>query len=143
MLTQAEANLLIAMRKDFTSTDTITIRPGTDETFDLIGDDKRERFLLDLWRGTIKLSKVTYQTRSRRSIVLVRLDIEGSPHENPDGDIIACPHIHIYREGFEDKWAYSIDSSLFTNANDIYDALNDFFRYCNIQNVPPIQRELL
>ncbi|MFW9280162.1 DUF6978 family protein [Glaesserella parasuis] len=26
---------------------------------------------------------------------MVRLDIEGPPHRNPDGEEIICPHIHL------------------------------------------------
>ena len=41
--------------------------PGSDLTLDLIGNGNRERFLLDLWRGTFKLSKIKYQTRGEGS----------------------------------------------------------------------------
>jgi len=65
-------------------------------TLDLIGNDNRERFLLDLWRGIFKLSKVKYQTRGRQIIVLARLDINGAPHTNPDGGKVTGTHLHIY-----------------------------------------------
>mgnify|MGYP000935963742 FL=1 len=75
MLTQAEANALIAMRKRFVAPRPISLPPGIDETHELIGEDKREHFLLDLWRGTMRLSKYKMQTRGRIIVVLVRLDI--------------------------------------------------------------------
>src|SRR3972149_8634104 len=111
MLTQSEADALIAMRKVFVNPDTISLSPGTDETHDVVGDDKREQFMLDLWRGTIRLSKIKYQTRGRRVIVLVRLDIDGAPHTNPDGAQLIGTHLHLYREGYEAKWAFSVDTA--------------------------------
>lgn len=143
MLTQTEADALIAMEKNFENRRTITIPVGTDQTRELIGADQRERFLLDIWRGTLRISKVKYQTRGRKVIVLVRLDIDGAPHTNPDGTRIDGAHLHIYREGFEDKWAYPIDTGEFSNVSDIYDAFGDFCRYCNIRNVPSLQRGIL
>ncbi len=88
MLTQAEAETLIAMEKTFIHPATISIPPGTDQTHELIGSDKRELFLFDLWRGIFRLSKLRYQTRGRKIIVLVRLDVNAAPHSNPDGNKI-------------------------------------------------------
>ena len=143
MLTQTEADALIAMEKTFEIRRTITIPVGTDQTHELVGADQRERFLLDIWRGTLRISKVKYQTRGKKVVVLVRLDIDGAPHTNPDGTRIDGAHLHIYREGFEDKWAYPIDPEEFSNLSDIYHAFRDFCRYCNIRNVPSLQRGLL
>jgi hypothetical protein len=61
--------------------------------------------MLDLARGQIKLTKATYQNRARQAIVLMRLDLDGPPHRNPDDQEIPCPHLHFYREGYGDKWA--------------------------------------
>lgn len=143
MLTQSEADALIAMGKTFLNPVMISIPPGTDQTHELIGDDKRERFLLDLWRGTLRLSKLKYQTRGRKVIVLVRLDIDGAPHTNPDGTKLIGPHIHLYREGYEDKWAHPIDPTEFGNVSDIYRAFEAFCQYCNITGIPSLQRGLL
>jgi len=143
MLTQTEADALIAMGKEFVRPVTISIPPGADQTHELIGDDKRERFLLDLWRGTLRLSKIKHQTRGRKVVVLVRLDIDGAPHTNPDGAKLSGTHIHLYREGFEDKWAFPVDSEGFQNPSDIQRTLEDFYRYCNVRNAPPFQGGLL
>jgi len=143
MLTQSEADALIAMGKTFMSPVTISVTPGTDQTHELVGDDKRERFLLDLWRGTLRLSKIKYQTRGRKIIVLVRLDIDGAPHTNPDGTKLNGTHIHLYREGYEDKWAFSVDPAEFGDPSDIRQTLEDFYRYCNIKNTPPFQGGVL
>ena len=142
MLTQIEADNLIAMRKTFIDPVTISLPPGSDQTHELTGEDNRERFLLDLWRGTIRLSKVRYQTRGRKVIVLVRLDIDGSPHTNPDGAKLEGTHLHIYKEGFEDKWAYPIDSQFFRDIANIQLSFDDFCRYCNIKS-PQFQDSIL
>lgn len=70
MLTQTEADTVIAMEKTFVNPVTISMPPGADQTHELVGDDNREQFLLDLWRGTLRLSKIKYQTRGRKVIFL-------------------------------------------------------------------------
>lgn len=142
MLTQTEANSLISMGKSFVDTATIVLLPGIDDTRELIGDDKHERFLLDLWRGTLRLSKYKYQNRARTAIVLVRLDIDGSPHTNPDGQQIGGTHIHLYREGYEDRWAFPLDQEVFKDVRNPTGLLEDFCGYCSIRGLPPIQEEL-
>ena len=47
--------------------------------------DKRETVLLDVTRGPIKLTKATFQNRARQEVLLMRLDLDGPPHTNPDG----------------------------------------------------------
>ncbi len=143
MLTQAEADALIAMQKRFSSPATISLPAGTDQTHDLIGVGRNEKFLLDLSRGTIRLSKVKFQTRGRSVIVLVRLDLDGGPHTNPDGSHVGKTHIHLYREGFDDKWAYTIDPTIFSTPGDIEETFNSFCEYCNIGEVPNFQEGLL
>ena len=96
MLTQAEADFLIRMQKSFAEPVTISLPAGADLTHELIGSDKKEKFLLDLSRGTIRLSKVKFQTRGRAVIVLVRLDLDGSPHTNPDGGATLAELISIF-----------------------------------------------
>lgn len=143
MLTQTEADALMAMGKAFQTHEAISLHAGVDATRELLGDDQRERFLLDLWRGTLRLSKLRFQTRARRIIVLARLDINGSPHTNPDGTKLGRMHLHVFRDGYEDRWAYPIDPATFKNLQDPRQALLDFCGYCNIRDLPPIQEGLL
>jgi len=141
VLTQTEADGLIAMNKRFENPRTITMPPGADESYDLVGDDPRERFLLDLWRGTLRLSKLKFQTRGRKIIVLVRVDINGSPHTNPDGQRVEGTHIHRYRAGYDDKWAVPLDPTEFSDTSSIEQAYRDFCRVCNIIEIPTFQPE--
>lgn len=142
-LTQDEANALIRMEKHREKERKYNFPiSGEKLIIPLISKDKRENFLLDIRRGEINLKKVSYQNRARKVVILVRLDISGSPHRNPDNQEIECPHIHIYRENYGDKWAYPISKDSFPNIGDIYKTLDDFMEYCNIAKTPTIDKGL-
>lgn len=89
--------------------------PGKSLRLPLLSKDRSEEFSLDITRGSIQIKKISLQTRLKRGIILARLDLGGAPHRNPDGKEITCPHIHLYREGFDDKWAFPIQSIDFPN----------------------------
>lgn len=108
----------------------------------LTSQDKREDFLLDIYRGRIDLLKGTYQNRARQVIVLVRIDFGGAPHRNPDGNEVPCPHLHLYREGFGDKWAVPLPADKFPNIGDLWQTLEDFMLFCNVVDRPVIVRGL-
>jgi hypothetical protein len=141
---QIEADSLMAMEKHRANNATYNF-PDSDEslTIPLISFDKREDFLLDLSRGKIDLTKVKYQNRARVAIILLRLDLAGAPHRNPDGAEISCPHLHKYREGFGDKWAEPLPANVFSNLNDVQQVLLDFMSYCNVTQPPIIQTRLI
>jgi hypothetical protein len=142
-LTQSEADLLLALEKhrvDEQQWDYPGL--GGQIRIPLISADKREDFFLDIERGSINLAKGKYQNRARHVVILARLDFGGSPHQNPDGEIIPCPHLHLYREGFGDKWAFAIPPDKFSNPTDPWQALQDFMRYCNITQPPLIRQGL-
>lgn len=143
LLTQAEADALIALEKRrIDEREWEYPMLGGSLTIPLASSDRREQFILDIGRGRIDLSKNTFQNRARQVIVLVRLDLGGSPHRNPDGEEVACPHLHIYREGFGDKWAMPVPPDLFSNPADPWQVLQDFMNYCNIIEPPRIKRGL-
>lgn len=142
-LTQAEADALIAMPKCRVNEDRIDFPMGGQSlVLPLQSADKREQFLLDLRRGRIDLRKVKMQNRGRQVVVLVRLDLGGAPHRNPDDVEVPAPHLHIYREGFGDKWAVAVPAKMFRNIDDVWTTLDDFLRFCNITQPPHIERGL-
>jgi hypothetical protein len=143
MLTQSDADALIAMAKTFVVASAIFVPPGIDDTRELIGADPKERFLIDIWRSTFRLSKLRFQNRARQVVVLVRLDIDGARHTNPDGTRLSGTHLHLYREGYDDKWAQPLDPGRFPDTGDIQRAFEDFCGYCNVQGIPPFQPRLL
>lgn len=142
-LTKAEADALIAMEKHRVNEDRSDFpMEGQSLVLPLQSVDRREQFLLDLSRGRIDLLKVKMQNRGRQVVVLVRLDLGGAPHRNPDGEEISVPHLHLYREGFGDKWAVPVPADRFTNSADAWTTLEEFLRFCNITQPPHIDRGL-
>lgn len=136
-LTQAEADALIAIdKRRVDEKEWVTPDFGGKCCVPLISSNNREHFQLDISRGRINLSKGTNQLRGRQIISLVRLDYGGAPHRNPDEQEIRSPHIHLYREGYSDKWAYEVPPTHFSNLNDPWIILTDFFAYCNV-TLPP------
>ncbi len=152
MLTQSEADALIAIEKHYDSAsvaanDNALKLPdlGGKLIVPLLCSNKREKFTIDITRSRIELTKETKQLRGRQVIVLLRLDVGGSPyktHRNPDDEEISSPHIHIYREGYADKWAYPVPADKFTNLTDSWQTLLDFMQYCNVTELPNFERGL-
>jgi hypothetical protein len=143
VLTQPEADAFIGMRKVRTNeTEWDYPIAGAGLAIPLTSEDRRTNFFLDLSRGRINLAKGKYQNRVHQAVILVRLDFGGSPHRNPDGQEITCPHLHLYREGFGDKWAFPIPVTNFPNIPDAWATLQDFMQYCNITEPPTIRRGL-
>lgn len=115
-LTQTEADALLNMQKIFV--DLAPIEFSTTEPMDydrvLRSTDRKEEFLLTIERGHRKRIRLKYQTRARRVIVLARLELNGPRHKNPPespykpGEWISEIHLHLYREGFEDRIAYEL-----------------------------------
>lgn len=142
-ITQSEADILIGMEKHRID-DQLHGFPsfGQSLVLSLQSPDKRELFFLDISQGNIDLSRVKYQTRARHAVVLVRLDLAGAPHRNPDGVEIPCPHLHVYREGYGDRWAMRPPTEHFGRAADVWDMLQEFMRFCNITRPPHIERGL-
>jgi hypothetical protein len=139
---QAEADALLAMKKvEQHPKQHRYPNPGGKLQIDLIEENGKELFKLDISRGRVDLSKSTYQTRGRQTIILARLDW-GAPHRNPDGEEVGVPHLHLYREGFGDKWAFPLPPEHFPNPTNPWSQLDDFIRMCNITRTLLIKREL-
>jgi galactose mutarotase-like enzyme len=153
VISQSEADALLQMSKEFKELLPLRLTqqsPMDDERF-LFSQDRREEFILTIERGQRKRARLKYQTRGRKVVVLARLDLDGPHHRNPPDspyrpdERLACPHVHVYTHGFDDRVAY-LPSELpgFTlrdAANGVY-CLEDFFDFCRIINRPPIQMEI-
>jgi hypothetical protein len=72
----------------------------------------------------------------------MRLDLDGPPHRNPDDREIPCPHLHIYREGYGDKWAVPAPLDRYPNIQDLFSTFEAFMRHCNITSPPQIDKGL-
>lgn len=142
-IAQAEADALIAAEKRFVDEADWTFPgPGERVALELTSVDKRESFALDVTRAQIKLTKATYQNRARQVIILMRLDLDGPPHRNPDGVELACPHLHMYREGFGDKWAIAAPVDRYPDTLDLFSTCEAFMRHCNITGSARVQKGL-
>lgn len=139
-LTQAEADALITMEKHRFNEDRSDFPMGGQSlVLPLQSPDRREQFLLDLSRSRIDLLKVKMQNRGRQVVVLIRLDLGGAPHRNPDDEEIPAPHLHIYREGYGHKWAVPLPADRFSNPGDVWVTFEEFLRFCNITRPPHIE----
>ncbi|MEW6039245.1 MAG: hypothetical protein AB1648_13495 [Pseudomonadota bacterium] len=142
ILTQQEADALLALEKHYFGADRFAF-PGLGGSLriPLHSTDRREEFSLDIWQGRIALTQHTFQTRARKAVILARLDLGGPPHRNPDGEEIGCPHLHLYHEGFGDKWAAPLPDA-FKGINDAIHLLDAFMDYCRVTGKPVIDRGL-
>jgi len=149
-LTQAEADELLQMPKVFVDNDPIEFSRREPMDYDRVlrSTDRREEFLLTIERGRRKWIRLKYQTRARRVIVLARLELNGPRHKNPPespykpGEWINETHLHLYREGFEDRIAYElVDVPGWTDphSTDGIPALEHFMQFCGVGQWPPIQ----
>jgi hypothetical protein len=142
-LTQADADALLAMEKQRVE-NTPYEYPGLGGAVrvPLQSPDKRESFFLDITRSQIKLTKGTYQNRARGVVILARLDFDGPPHRNPDDEEVPSPHLHLYREGYGDRWAIPLSPEQFSNPSDPWTLLVDFMQFVNVTVLPDIRRGL-
>jgi len=156
-LTQTDADFFFQMEK-FPENEKSFEYPNSGEKLSLLftSADKREIFHFDVLRGSIRITKITYQSRARKAHVLRRLDLEGPPHINPDVDIlplsflepfngkeIPCPHLHIYVEGFGERWAIPANDVIDLENKDLYEIMEHFFKYCNVKQLPKITKTLM
>ncbi len=138
-LIQSEIDYLLKLEKHCIETNKYLFPDqGGKIEIPLVSADRREEFKLDISRSHVNLSKNTFQNRARKTIVLLRLDLGGAPHRNPDGTEIPSPHLHINKEGFGDKVAYPLPD-FFKNCVNTEDYLKSFMDYCHITQLPKIE----
>jgi hypothetical protein len=152
-LTQAEADRLLRLPKTFLDSDPIefALNEPMDHERVLRSSDRREEFVLTIERGTRNRLRLKYQTRGRGSVILARLDLNGARHKNPpnssykSGEWISGTHLHLYREGFDDRIAYELEDAphwTVMNTHDGIIALEGFLEFCTVTSWPSIQTAL-
>ena len=96
-----------------------------------------EKFIIDTdRRGKIELKKIKLQNRHSTRQPLLRIEIDCPPHTNPDDSETSRNHIHIYKEGYDLRWAYDLETYhkvFFKNINTFDAVFIDFCKLCNIQ----------
>ncbi len=140
MLSQNEADELMGMIKEIENRFPIPFPcPGDYIQIEARSNNGHEVFLFDVNRKSIaKPQKCTYQERYSKTEILLRLDIDGPTHTNPNGEEVPCPHLHIYRDGYADKWAFPLPQE-FNNIHKLHKTLEDFLKYSNVIDIPKIQ----
>ena len=93
---------------------------------------------LSTYRGRINKNKISYRLLYENAIMLMRVDTcDATPHINPDRLITIepyQPHLHIYREGYGDKFAYPLPTE-FSGSSNIVTLLQEFLSYSNVINI--------
>ena len=140
-MTQEEADLLLAMDKRFTEPDTLELGPEK-WTRELTAVNMRERFLFDYYRGRIVLAKYRYQMRHGATEVLLRY-CSHTQHTNPPNPHFTGsfdgPHVHLYREGYDDKIAFPVSVVGVTDTSDLIVVMRAILVFCHVVSTPPIQ----
>jgi hypothetical protein len=139
-ITQAEYDFLIKQEKVFEDTiQPISLGPAPIQwTRQVNSISTKEIFQLDFYRGSFELTRFTYNKRYRQTIILIRYDSRGR-HTNPDGQYFDGPHVHFYREGFNDKFAYPISEIGCLETDTMEDILIKLFAYCSVKKYPSIE----
>ena len=91
-----------------------------------------EAFSLDVTQKRIVLKLKCQLRNTTHSVILARLDF-ASPHRNPDGTSVGVPHLHVYREGYGDRFAYEVPPGMLKNPDDPLQVLLDFLATYNIE----------
>ncbi|HET8810816.1 MAG TPA: hypothetical protein VFM65_11205 [Flavobacteriaceae bacterium] len=139
-ITQSDFNTIIKEEKVFS--DLINplelSPPPINWTREIKAISSKNIFLLDFYRGSFELTRYTYNKRYRQSIILLRYD-NGGRHTNPDGVSFDGPHVHIFREGFNDKFAFPVSELNINDTNSIDEVLDKLLQFCNVTKRPTIE----
>ena len=135
ILTQNEYDRLMQLRKTF---DSCIKLPMDDEkvSYTLHALDSSETFLLNIERKRIFEIRRSKLNTSFSKEPILRVEVDGRPHINPDGERIGRNHIHIYKQGYGLSWAYPLETfsdELFKDATNFNILFSDFCKYSNIE----------
>lgn len=126
MISQIEADEMLQTIKSATRKDTFFWRYN--ERFDEIviaDNDEKLIFVLSLKKNEFEI-RLNFRSKNKQ-IVLARVDSQ-KQHFNPDGTKITGPHLHLYKEGYAEKWATPIN---WYNIGSPIDTLTRFLEVIN------------
>jgi hypothetical protein len=139
-ITQTEYDFLMSQNKSFDDMDSpVHLGPAPIQWSRKINAAvNKETFLFDFYRGSFEFSRYTMNKRYRQIVILLRYD-NGGRHTNPDGVLFEGAHVHLYREGFNDKFAFPVSEV----GIDVIDSIETVFvkimHFCNVINFPIIE----
>lgn len=137
-LDQELIDYLILLDKFFEDEQIKPATRGESKSFALNSSDGRCFFSLDMNRSGQIEYKSSLQTRYlSTNDWIIRLDINGPGHTNPDGSITERTHIHILKEidGNLLNIGYNIDEIhdlLIKNTKNLNEIFEEFCKFCNI-----------
>ncbi|MGL4941667.1 MAG: DUF6978 family protein [Thermoguttaceae bacterium] len=134
-LSQVDADRLLAMEKHYLEK-TVFDFPDRYSRIPLFSEDKSEEFYFDINRSGIKTTEITFNHRARQVIVLTRLDIDGAPHTNPDGEQLSGSHLHLYREDYQDRYAVELPPEFVRHSGDMLKLFGEMLMFCNVVTKP-------
>lgn len=142
-MTQAEAQDLIRVLKRIMQQGSVILPDmGFTAKFELRSVfSEKDRFTVIVNRSSkIREDKYTLMLRYGKDKGLLRIDVGGAAHTNPDGTVIPCPHMHIQQNdtGAWDAWATEIPA-VFGNVEDRIETFRVFLQYCNVNNIASIE----
>lgn len=150
-LIQSEASQLFDLKKYPINRISIDFPlQGEEVEIELENDTKRIRFIADISNSNEIVKKATLQLRYKKIFILRRLDFNGN-HKNPPGDAPDLilkgfenytfkkeDHVHFYFEGFGERWALPLDQIPevgIVEGDDLFEKMEKFFRYCNVESL--------
>jgi len=99
---------------------------------ELISDEFGDIFKLDLRKNKIELKVMNCNIRANDCFVLARLCVNDREHKNPDGIKVGETHLHIYKEGFNDRYAYNPEDHGFSDFDNVPALILQFADFCKI-----------
>ena len=139
-ITQVEYDFLMRQDKSFDDLiSPIRLGPAPVQWVKKISSiTSKEIFLLDFYKGSFELSNYTINKRYKQTIIMMRYD-NGGRHTNPDGELFEGPHLHLYREGFNDKFAFPVSEVKVVDSDTVEQVFKKIMHFCNINQVPTIE----
>lgn len=145
MITQQEYEELLKQKKEFIETDHLKLGPHPIKwTREVMSLDTRDTFLVDFTRTSIKISKYSINKRYRKTIILIRY-CSDTPHTNPseyDGKYFPGTHLHLYKEGYDDRIAIDPSDISIDISDDMETVLTKLLNYFNVVTIPAIQNNI-
>lgn len=109
--TQEEANRLLDMVKRSLVKAISFPKNGDTKEFEVVGDNKKDLFIISIYEGKIAHRKFNYGARIKKNnVMLLELHVNPSAvHRNPDGGKIIGSHWHIYTEQYGRSYAFQAE----------------------------------
>lgn len=140
-ITDDEARKMLEMLKSLFKDELNFPLPGKKLEFEAVGENKRDLFVVSIFRGKIQSAKVNIGARIKvNGVMLLELHLNPTNvHQNPDGRKITGSHWHIYTEEYGRSMAYEAED--IKSDNSVENTLA-FLKRFNVVKMPTISYQL-